>query len=183
MKVFSSSAAPDRRLDDHAQHVLVVVEIDARLSADGGIDLGQQGGRDIGIPHPALVDGRREAREVRGDSAADGQYQRLPRRPGLQQRTGDEEHRLHRFFLFRRVDGNTSPHPGNGRDHLRRNPCGILVIDDEHLRLLRDERRDIGYPVTPDHPAGDLPVDGDVNLLSHKKTKIREKFCISPNLG
>ena len=170
------------RLDDHAQHILIVVEIHPRLAAYGRIDLGEQGGRDIGIPHAALVDGRGETREVRRDPAADGEHQRLPGRPRLQQRTLDEQDRVHGLVLLGRLEGDAPPHAGHGLDHLGRHLRRVRVVNDEHFRLFRHQRGDLPQPFAADHPAGRLPIDSNDILLLHKNTKILEKFGNSPFL-
>ena len=170
------------RLDDHAQHVLIVVEIHPRLAAYGRIDLGEQGGRDIGIPHAALVDGRGEPREVGRNPAADREHQRLPGRPRLQQRTLDEQDRVHGLVLFGRLEGDAPPHAGHGLDHLGRHLRRVRIVNDEHFRLFRHQRGDLPQPFAADHPAGRLPIDGNDILLLHKITKILEKFGNSPFL-
>ena len=169
----------EHRLDNHAQHVLVRIEIHPGLPADGGIDLGQERRGHIGIPHAALVDGSGEAREIRGNPAAYGKHERLARRASLQQRPGDEEHRLHRLLLLRRLDGDTSPNAGHGRNHLRGYPGSVLVVHDEHFRLRGQQRRDPGDAGSADHAAGGDPVDGDDDLLRHRLQRYSENFAIT----
>ena len=169
-------------LDNHAQHVLIVVEIHPCLTAHGRIDLGEQGGRNIGIPYAAFVNGRSESREVRRNSAAYSEHQRLPGRARLQQRVGDEQDRVHGLVLLGRLEGDASPHAGHGLDHLGCHLRRVRIVNDEHFGLFRHQRGDIPQPFAADHPAGHFPIDGNDILLLHKITKILEKFGNSPFL-
>jgi hypothetical protein len=47
-------------------------KVDAGFAADGGVDLGEEGGRDLDVVDTAHVDGGEEAGEVADDAASEG---------------------------------------------------------------------------------------------------------------
>ena len=61
----------DGGLVERPGEVLAERQVDARLAADRGVDLGEQGGRDLDDGAAAQVCGGGEAREVADDAAAE----------------------------------------------------------------------------------------------------------------
>ena len=118
----------EARLTDHAEDVLILVEVHPRLAADRRIHLRQKSRRHIRKPHSPLVDARRKPRHVRGYSASDSQHQRIPVRTVLQKPCAYFHHCLKRLGLLRRLDlHDLSRMPLEDIGHLR--DCGTLLRD------------------------------------------------------
>ena len=92
------------RLTDHADDVLVGVEVHAVFAADRRIHLREERGRDEAETHAALVDGGRESSDVGGDPAAHAEYKRLSVSAFLQQPLLDLQQRGKSLPFLRRLD-------------------------------------------------------------------------------
>ncbi len=55
-----------------ADEVFSGEEVDAGFAADGGVDLGEEGGGDLDVTDSAHVDGGEEAGDVADDAATEG---------------------------------------------------------------------------------------------------------------
>ena len=130
-------------LDNDPQHILVVVQIDAGLPADGRIDLGKERRRKVGVADAALVDGRGKTGHIRRDAPADRQDEGLSRSARLHQLAANRKDRVHGLVLLRGLDGDCRPR--RPRDLPR--PWGhFAVIDQIQLPFPRDERKHIPDP-------------------------------------
>ena len=74
----------EARLMESADQVLALRRVDARLAADGAVNLRQQRGRDLHEADAAAKDGGGEAREVADDAAAEGNDEITAFQPLLQ---------------------------------------------------------------------------------------------------
>ena len=129
------------RLPDHAEHILVGVQIDAVLAADGRVHLGEERGRDEAEPDPPPVNGGRKSAQVRHDPAAEGDQRGPPVRAERQQPAADIQHGIHRFPRLRRVN-----RPGRQAHslQLRGDIRKIAVIHQEHVAF--QQGSDVLYP-------------------------------------
>ncbi len=102
-----------RRLVEGADEVLAERRVDRRLAADAGIDLGEQGRRDLDEAHAAPQARRAEAGEIADDAAAERDDEVAPLDPRLDQRVADPREfgvGLGRFA--RRADDDRGRQPG-----------------------------------------------------------------------
>ena len=65
------------RVVEAADEVFSGDEVDAGFAADGGVDLGEEGGGDLHVADAAHVDGGEEAGDVADDSATEGEEERV----------------------------------------------------------------------------------------------------------
>ena len=65
------------RMVEAADEIFSGGEVDAGLAADGGVDLGEEGGGDLHVADAAHVDGGEEAGDVADDAAAEGEEERV----------------------------------------------------------------------------------------------------------
>ena len=151
-------------LDNDPQHILVVVQIDAGLPADGRIDLGKERRRKVGVADAALVDGRGKTGHIRRDAPADRQDEGLSRSARLHQLAANRKDRVHGLVLLRGLDGDCRPRrPGD----LPRPWGHFAVIDQIQLPFPRDERKHIPDPFSR--------FNANFHVFEHG-TKITEKF-------
>ena len=96
----SVSMMTARGLVEGADHVLAEGVIDAGLAADGGIDLGQQGGGDLDEGDAALVAGGGKAGHVAHHATAQGDEGAIPAEAVTQQAVEDAVPDLQGFVLL-----------------------------------------------------------------------------------
>ena len=121
-------------LADDSQHVFEIQEVDAGFSADGGIDLCQQGGGHEGKADSPAVDAGGKAGQVCGDAPAHGQEQGTPVGPCLQEPRTQVQHGGHVFGFFRGIEDLHSGRRAGCSDFLC-HPCHIAVIDQKDLGI------------------------------------------------
>ena len=80
-----------------ADVVLRLGQVDARLAAVRGVDLGDQGRRRLDHGHPALVGGRAESGEIADDAAAERKDAVVAPRAGACERPQDALGLRHRL--------------------------------------------------------------------------------------
>ena len=102
--------------------VLALGEVDAGLAAVGGVDLGDEGRRDLDHRHPALVGVGAEAGQVADHAAAEGDEVVLPGHPGAGQLA---QHRLGSGHRLRALAGVDLDPAGE-----RLEPVGVERADD-----------------------------------------------------
>ena len=128
------------RLPYRPDHILVGIEIDSVLSADGSIDLGKEGGRDEAETDPALVDRCREACDVCRDTSSDSEQERIPACIVPHQPAADILHRGEDFVPFGCLDFQGSRGGDPGSPH---HAPDIPVIYNEYAPVRRKLPRDI----------------------------------------
>lgn len=132
--------AEEGRVDENREGVLKKADavfelkkIDAQLSADGGVQLGQQGGGDLDEADAALEGGCAEAAHVADHAAAEVDQQRVAAGLLFHQLLPDEPAGVQVFVLF--AGGRAQQ--GEGRPAQRRLqprqavPLGVLIDGDE----------------------------------------------------
>ena len=63
------------RMVEASDEIFPCEEVDAGLAADGGVDLGEEGGGELDVGDAAHVDGGEEAGDVADDSATEGEQE------------------------------------------------------------------------------------------------------------
>ena len=121
-------------LADDSQHVFEIQEVDAGFSADGGIDLCQQGGGHEGKADSPPVDAGGKAGQVCGDAPAYSQQQGTPVGPCLQEPRTQVQHGGHVFGFFTGVQGFHSRQQATGGNFFC-HPCHVAVIDQKDLGI------------------------------------------------
>ena len=155
------------RLHDHAQHILVPVQVYAGFSADRGIYLREQRGGHVGIADAPLVDAGGKSGQIGGDSTAHGQHQRPPGSAFFQQAPLQGKHCFHGLSRLGCFQADSRPHR-NPAHNLIRDPGDILVEDDVDFLFTGQQPGYTGKGIRPHNPALDFPVPTDIQFFCHR---------------
>ena len=163
-----------------ADQILPLRGIDRRLAAHRGIDLGQQGGRDLHEIDPAHVERRRQPREVADHPAAQRHDQIAPVQPEGQHPV-DHPLQFGKGFgcLARRHGQQSGANPGGlqRRQHRRAVQGGDGLVGDDHRSSLgqrRDPPAQVGHQVTTDNDVIGLEAAaGDADHRVHAAASVQ----------
>jgi len=165
-----------RRLVEGADEILAQRRIDRRLAADAGIDLGEQGRRDLDEAHAAPQRRGAEASEIADDAAAERDDEVAPLDPRLDQRIADpREFGIGLGRLARRADDDRGLQPG-GLETVQQRlemQLGHVGVGDDRAARAGRERRDMSAggcdQAGTDEDAVGAPAEVDSDLARRRR--------------